>query len=272
MRIRLSVFAIALIVIVNAWLLAGVAWNRSGEPERVLSLTERELALPYDHWAQRENTGVALSIRTARRDDAWLDRDKLLQLGFDVAGQASSGAADHRRPLARRVYVVLEFDGPAFEDLLAAQREELEAVRANLDSGEANRRQVENARAALERLQQGASRLVAIDASRDAEALHERYPDPNRYAVMPARVRTYRVRRPGSAQSFELQGRIEALLPRRVHVPRRFHATLRHATDKSRALDGSPPRYRVRLAFGRSDVPWVIGVEPMPGGGASGDS
>lgn len=272
MRIRLSVFAIAVIVIVNAWLLAGVAWNRTGEPERVLSLTERELALPYGHWAQRENTGVALSIRTAGRHDAWLGRDKLLQLGFDVAGQELSGAADRRRPLARRVYVVLEFDGPAFEGLLAAQREELEAVRANLDSDEASRRQVENARAALERLQQGASRLVAIDASREADALHERYPDRNRYAVMPARVRMHRVRRPGSEQSFELQGRIETLLPQRVHVPHRFHATLLHATEEGRALDGSPPRYRVRLAFGRSDVPWVIGVESVSEGQASGGS
>ncbi|WP_376689940.1 DUF4824 family protein [Wenzhouxiangella sp. EGI_FJ10409] len=267
MRIRLSVFAIVLVALVNAWLLAGVAWNRSGEPEAVLALTERELALPSGRWARRENSGVALSIRRVGRDADWLDRDKLAALGFDVDGREAR-AADRRRPLARRAFVALEFDGPAFDALVAAQQDELETLRVGLDSDEANRRQVERARASLERLERVESRLVAIDAARDAEALRERYPDRDRYAVMPARLRMYTVSRPGGEQA-EVRGRIESLLPRRVHVPRRFQAPLQQATQEHRAPHDAPPRFRVRLAFGRSGAPWVTGIEPMGEAAAS---
>lgn len=262
MSIRLSTFAIALVVLANALILAGVAWNRSGEPTAVLEVTERELALPYGRWGGRESTGVSLSIRRADQDYPWLDRDKLEELGFDVDRYAHRPRGEWRAS-ERRAYVVLEYDGPAFRRLVSEQQERLAAHRAGLETGETNHRQVEAAQTALKRLETAESRLVVVDAGRDPEALRDRYPDQRRYAVMLARLHMRAIGLPGEDATPQLRGRVGALLPGRVFVPRRFHAPLRQATGEARSAYDEPPRYRVTVKLGRSGEPWMAGVEPM---------
>lgn len=268
MKVRLSAFAIALVLVVNAAVLAGVVWNRSVEPAAVLELTERELALPYGRWAGRESTGVALSIRRAAQDHEWLDRDKLAELGFDI-GRYERQPRSGWRPAQRRVHVVLEYDGPAFDELLAEHEARLESSRQDLETGKINRRQVEAAEAALERLRVAESRLIVVDAARAPEVLRERYPDRRRYAIVQALVRMHAVSRPDDTEQPQLRGRVDALLPGRVYVPRRFHSPLREASDERRNAYDAPPRYRVVLNFGRRAEPWVAGVEPIPGGEGS---
>lgn len=260
MRVRLSTFAVVLVVAVNAFVLAGVAWNRSGEPTAVLELTERELALPYSRWSGRESTGVSLSISRADQDYEWLDRDKLAALGFDVDRYERRQRPDWRA-VERRAFVVIEYDGPAFQVLLAEQEARIAQARA--ESGEAARRKQEAAEQAYERLQTAGSRLVVVDAGTEAEALRQRYPDRENYVVMRALVRMRAVTRPEGDAKPLLSGRVGPFLPGRVHVPRRFHAALHRATDGSRSGYDAPPRYRVILKFGRRAEPWVAGIEPM---------
>lgn len=263
MRLRLSTFAVVLVLAVNALVLAGVAWNRSGEPTAVLELTERELAMPYSRWSGRESTGVALSIRRANHDYDWLDSDKLSELGFDV-GRYEGRPRHDWRSVERQLFVVLEFDGPAFEALLAEQEARVEETRDGLESGEANRRQLEAAEAALERLETSESRLVAVDAGNEAASLRQRYPDRQRFAVMRALVQMQATSRPGEESEPVVRGWIGYLLPDQVHIPRRFHAPLRRATDETRNDYDAPPRYRVDVTLGRRAEPWVTGIEPIP--------
>lgn len=262
MKLRLSTFAIALVLVANAFVLASVAWNRAGEAEAVLELTERELIIPYRGWSGRESTGVSLSIRRADQDYDWLDRDKLAELGFDVERYEHSPRRDWREA-EKRAYVVLEYDGPAFEALLAEQEARIAQARAGSDGDEAGRRQVKAAEQAYERLQTAGSRLVVVDAGREAEALRKRYPDREQYAVMRALVRMRARRRLDEDEKAVVDGRVGPFLPGRVHVPRRFHASLHRATDGSRSDYDAPPRYRVVLKFGRRSEPWVAGIEPM---------
>ncbi len=56
------IFAIALLVIVNIVVLAGVGRNRSGAPDAVLELTERELPMSYRGSEDKENTGMSLRL------------------------------------------------------------------------------------------------------------------------------------------------------------------------------------------------------------------
>lgn len=268
MRVRLSIFAIVLVVAVNAFVLAGVAWNRSGEPAAILELTERELAMPYSRWSGRESTGVSLSIRRADQDHEWLGRDKLAELGFDVDRYEGRPRHDWRA-LERRVFVVLEFDGPAFRALRAEREARLAKAREGLESGETNRKQVEAAEAALERFETAESRLVVIDAGEEASSLRQRYPDRERYAVMRALVHMHATSRPGQESEPVVRGRVGRLLPGRVHVPRRFHAPLRRSTDETRNAYDAPPRYRAVVKFGRRAEPWLAGIEPIPAGADS---
>jgi hypothetical protein len=53
---------LALILLTNAVALLGVYQNRSGEPESMLTLTQRELQQPYGWGMARENSGISLRI------------------------------------------------------------------------------------------------------------------------------------------------------------------------------------------------------------------
>ncbi|MBL8375262.1 DUF4824 family protein, partial [Accumulibacter sp.] len=99
----------ALIVLTNAVALAGAFLNRNTEAESRVTLSERELALPYGGYRQAENSGLALQLKWRVLDadpdswdhgyarhgglPAWLDAAHLATLGFDTtAGAATSEA------------------------------------------------------------------------------------------------------------------------------------------------------------------------------------
>ncbi len=131
---------LALILAANAYVLSNVAYNRSGEPESMLALSERELTLPYDFYNERkENSGVALKVnwraveekkethRLPEDDDldkryttshtpTWLDADKLTSLGFRLPKLITTANATQLN--AKEVLFVLELNGKAYEQTL----------------------------------------------------------------------------------------------------------------------------------------------------------
>ncbi|NEZ05135.1 DUF4824 family protein [Wenzhouxiangella sp. XN201] len=258
MKFRLPIFAIALVVVVNAFVLAGAAWNRTGEPEAVLELTERELALPYVRGFRQENSGIALSIQLPHQDFDWLDEDKLRTLGVDP-DDFGRDRHDRWRQAQRRVHAVLEFDGPAFQRLLEARREEVES---KIRAGEGNEAHRDRLRQSVAEMEKSGSRLVVIDAGLDPESLRNRYPDRNRYAVVEAQLSLRTIFRTGKDEP-KINSRIGRLLPHRVYVPRRFHAVLEAATASERRRFGEPPSYRVELHWGRRFEPWITDITPL---------
>lgn len=260
MKLRLSIIAIVLVVVVNVYVLAGVAWNRSGEPEALLELTERELTVPYVRgFRQEENSGVALSIQLPHQDFDWLDEDKLRMLGVEP-DDFGRDHHDRWQQKQRRVHAVLEFDGPAFQALLQARREKVES---KIQSGEGNEAHRDRLRQSVADMVQSESRLVVIDAGLDPEALRNRYPDRKRYAVVEAQLSLRTIFRTGKDEP-KIHSRIVRLLPQRVYVPRRFHAALEAATGSERRRFGDPPRYRVELYWGRRFEPWIARITPLP--------
>ncbi len=87
-------------MLTNAIALGGVWWNRSSTPESALTLSERELGLPWRSLRLMENSGLALNLnwRVAGRQAGefaggqmvnggtpeWLDAAKMAALGFPV--------------------------------------------------------------------------------------------------------------------------------------------------------------------------------------------
>jgi hypothetical protein len=108
---RIGLFlAIMLVVVVNITLLAGVWYNRTGPPDAVITLTERELPLMN---AQEDDSGIALRIAYRKaehdQDERWLDRAKLEELGFDYP----EGEVARNLVLIRRVLLVLKLEEEA---------------------------------------------------------------------------------------------------------------------------------------------------------------
>ncbi|MGH8188652.1 MAG: DUF4824 family protein, partial [Steroidobacteraceae bacterium] len=140
---RALIAGLALILLTNAVALSGVAYNRSGEPQATLRLTERELQIPYWSWPDNENSGIDLrlswrvhdtyagdeiSARYWNRTGAWLDAEKLRSLGFDVSTAATDFELDSGTTSdpSRDVFLVLEQDGAAYQAVLEHCRKRLQ--------------------------------------------------------------------------------------------------------------------------------------------------
>lgn len=262
---------VILILLTNAVALAGVYWNRSGEPESLLTLSERELLLPYSWGMNRENSGIALRIAWrvlsadknwsyayARGNPEWLDRAKMLSLGFEALPPADtrSGYRRNERQLGKEVFVVLELDGPAYRQALERARQhaaEEDAKLAALPDDRRTREEAKRAHEALNEEEQHNSRLFAVDAGLSVAQLRAKYPDSARYAIVRAQVR------PWSNEKHGLTGHIDALSVEQINVPHEYHALFegnqRHAVPRAARM-----AFQARVAFGQRLEPWLVGV------------
>jgi hypothetical protein len=282
-NIKILIAGLAIIVTTNVIALAGVAYNRTGEPEATIELTERELAMPYRYRMLKENTGLGLQIKCRLEGNnyygygncngmpKWFSREKLIELGFELQPLKEQG--DWRRhyaiekELPRKAFIVLEYDGAAYQKTLAKAEQELDAQLQLLDNNpdkEEFGNRVKAARDRLEGEQLYFSRLFAIDAGPDRIQLRKTYPDNSRYLIMQATVRPGWSGN-GKGKEGEWKGRITRLLVNTINVPLEHRAIFEPLEDDqvSRNQNKLTPRYQVSLAFGKRGEPWVIGVKDL---------
>lgn len=242
-----------LIVGTNAVVLGGVAYNRGGEPEAALPLTERELQIPGSWGLRTENSGLDLRLQwrlpPARADvsdyghggygggASWLDGAKLAELGFDmtVAPDQRGAERHYTKQLAREVLIVLELDGPAHQAAIERARE-----RASRDK--ATKADTELLAAEIERH----SRLFAVDAGIGRGALRAKYPDRARYAIVPGKVRLGYW---GADAERTPRGYVSELSVPALNVP----LEMRGAVTRG-------GRYTATVAFGGRLEPWLVAV------------
>jgi hypothetical protein len=280
---KILIAGLGIIIATNVVALAGVAYNRAGEPEATIELTERELAMPYRYRMLKENTGLGLRIKCRLEGDSyygygncngmpkWFSREKLIELGFKL--QPLEEKESWRRhyaiekELPRKAWIVLEYDGTAYQKALAKAEQELNAQQQLLDNNpgkEEFEKRVKAARDKLEGEQLYFSRLFVIDAGPDKTKLRKNYPDNSRYLIMQATVRpTWSGN--GKGKDGEWKGRITRLLVNTINVPLEHRAIFEPLEDDqvSRNQNKLTPRYQVSLAFGKRGEPWVIGVKDL---------
>jgi hypothetical protein len=152
-----------LVIVVNITLLAGVWHNRSGPPDALVTLTERELTLVG---AREDDSSIALRIAFRRpgfeEEESWFDRAKLEELGFDYPDDEAPRDI-HR---IRSVFLVLELEEEAEEN-----NSRLIAVDAGLDAGDLRRRYGDRSRYIVA---PGSVRLF-LDTDDDDEDKHRAY-------------------------------------------------------------------------------------------------
>lgn len=254
---------LGLILLSNALALAGVYYNRSGEPESSLTLSERELQWPHGDWFHREdNSGLRLQLLWRRADESgsldWLSADKLQALGFQRP-DFSRGDWQQRlnRQLPRPVVLVLELAGPAYQQQVQNARQALaeaeERVRSRPDDQELQR-QRDSRREQLIQQEQRDSRLFLIDAGLDAQTLRQAYPDRQRYLLLGGRLK------PHAGSGTAQPGRFSAAI-----YPDQLRVTVPHALrevfsdwQQGGAYRTELPQVRVQLAFGRRHEPWIL--------------
>jgi hypothetical protein len=267
---------LGLIVLVNAIALAGVAWNRSEPVDSRLQLSERELANSYEYW-RKENSGIGL-----RLDYRWpnerehdysgygssnqLTPAKMAELGFNVPTQLNDDSVRrYRRQLDRDGLLVLEFNGPLYQQQLqrAQQRmlksaEDLAALPDNKNLIEEH----ENAREYLQREQIHASRLFIIDVGLDLAALRALYPDRQRYAIVRGKISTWAWR---DDDRWQLGGSAQLPVAANINLPQRWHQLFDKLPRRKEVADfphlGDEKLFNAEVAFGQRLEPWVVQLQ-----------
>jgi hypothetical protein len=244
--IRVAIPAILTLLLV-AGFVGAAGCNRSGEPRLVVTLTEREVSLPYrSSPAPEDDPGLRLEIEVDRRSDPldarnWLTDDRLRALGFPlhVPAGAPEAAETYRRVAPRVVWVAFEHDGSAWREMerRRALRREAEPYRPRMEG----------------------SRLVPVDAAADFETLRVRY--PSGHLIMRAVVG---VAFQSAADGGPLiHGYLRELVPTAITVPRGLRPVLDGLSPPALTRsDGAPhdpigPRYEADVAIGQLGIPYL---------------
>ncbi len=246
-----------LIVLSNAVALGGVFYNRSGEPDSVLRLSERELSMAYNQL--RDDSDLAgqvleLEVRVAK---GWVTPDKLTALGFDMG---ENGTVKRRDRIERDGFVVLELNGAGYQAALAAVELELKQEQKKASS-EAEQTQAHppSAEYELERLRDVDTRLYVVDADLDAARLRERYPDRSRYSVARASLR----------MGWEWERRVPRELGYLLYVdladlsvPGQWRDVFSGWQPYDRSAE-ERSKVSVELAFGKRFEPWITDAQKV---------
>ncbi len=175
---------LTIILIANGFVLAGAWYNRTAEPNQSIELTERELYLPS--WrALREDSSVTLQLnwQTAANDHSGYYGSRTLLVDAETLAALDIQPADYQANyqnydlFSRQVLVVLELDGAAYQ-------QHLEHIKA-LEQKQPPQTGIESR---YDKANTAESRLFAIDAGVDYQALKRRYPADN-IIIVPARAR-----------------------------------------------------------------------------------
>jgi hypothetical protein len=244
------IIGLALILMTNAVALLGVYWNRAGEPESQLALTQRELQQNYGWGMYHENSGVTLRIvwRVPTEQRSWnVNPPKEMQSNFRWAS----------RQLSREVLLVLELDGPAFQKSLQQAQQFADEQDAKLAARPNDKSLQQIAKAAHDqaRMEEDSnSRLFAVDAGLDLDDLREQYPDRNRYAIVRAQVR------PSYLSGLDkFTGNIDKLSIDEINVPYEFHSAF--DTRVGPATTGQKSgNWTFEVDFGQRLEPWITGI------------
>jgi hypothetical protein len=276
---RLVFAAVLLLVATNVVVLSGVAYNRAGGPPATIELTERELTLEQSSGALEENSGAALSLHwqapgadeppaylyAASRSPDWLDEAKLFELGVDTEYWQSErqGYSVRSALFSKEVVLVLEYNGAAYRRALSLAEQEVARLRekvAQTPDDEDRVAKLERYEKWLQQLQVSQTRLYAVDAGLDREALAGQYPDGDRYLLVRGQIGL-------SRKDGVVTGRIRQMYVQRVHVPLPYSQQLPELVKgRNFRLYGKQPiapRYRVRINSGRRLEPWVVSVSAI---------
>ncbi len=287
---QLFALCFVLLLATNIIVLAGVAYNRFGEPDAQVTLTERELRAPYS--TRAGNSGFSLRVVWralnnqmnnryiyASRPYAyssygtnieWMDRDKLKTLGFDIDKIAQKeGEHKYRKvTVPKEVYLVLEYDGAAYREALARAQAAVDTEQKSLAAqpdNESIQKRLHNAQRWLEFERIEAPRLFAVDAGLDPNLLRQQYSDHSHYIIAKGVVTTGYLVRSGRDAS-DIFGHIKRINIDSIHVPLQFRnlfntAMVPHMSGPD--APPNPPRYVVDLAYGSRLEPWIKGVHKL---------
>lgn len=258
---------IGLIILIGSNLVAlsGVAFNRMGEATTQLTLTERELSLPYSYGVHKENSGILLSIkwRTPMKEykpyyynssDLIMTKTELSELGFDQL------EADNKLWVeSRELYWALEFDGDLYDAEVKKAELKYQASLATYQEqpNDTNSQDKKEALNRLNREKKSNSRLFFLEASKDYESLSTKFSDRKNILFVKGLAKPYYN---NVQKNYSLL--LRHLSVSNIMVPLEQREIFSGLTNLYND-DITPPRYAVEIKWGSRLEPWIIDVNKL---------
>ncbi len=258
------IIGLAIILGTNLFALGGVVYNRMGNATAQLTLTERELSLPYNNSTQKENSGISLSInwRTPTRTDpsdysynshdVEITKDELLALGFNQID-----AKDNLWVESKELYWAFEFDGALHKKEIKKAELNYQTALKNYQeqSNEANSRDKEKSKKRLKREKTSNSRLFFLDAAAEYKSLATKFSGQKNILIVKGLTKpNYN----NKNKTYSLQ--LKHLSVRNILVPLENSKVFSTLNNLDRQ-DMSSPRYAVSIIWGSRLEPWVVDVK-----------
>lgn len=275
----LFVLGFLLLAATNIAIFIGIVSNRTGNPDTLITLAERELRLPYS--INEENTGLSLRLvwralgrggnsiygYSGWRSPAWFSAEKLDELGFKIdeyLGSANNGAY-YKTPLPKEVFIVLENNGESYLEAVRRSEKVLEREAGLFKlkrEDKTLRDNYEKAEKQLKRERTESSRLFAIDAGLDPFELRKKYDNRGQYIIVKGLVKPSYLRKKKKKEVF---GIISQISTENIHVPLKHRKVLDDilAQDKQKHHEFQQSRYEIELAYGSRLEPWVMSVKNL---------
>lgn len=253
---------LAIIVGTNLIELAGVVYNRTGQPTSALTLTERELSLPYQSRSKKENSGISLYIKwraptpsTANytgynNREVTIDKAAYLALGFKHTYNNDDFWVE-----SRELYWALEYNGPLYQaELNKAQTnydKALDIYNHVQDKETLNKKN--RAHDQLQREETQNSRLFFLEASADYAVLTRKYSTTKNTLIVKGLAKPYY---DDELDIYRLY--LRQLSVERIMIPTKFSSVFEQNFD-----DDFTPRYQVHVKWGKRFEPWISQVTTL---------
>ena len=206
-------------------------------------------------------------------------KKKLEEIGFDCSMPLSSPKAKlhYEKMLARKTFVVLEYEGKAWEKARSDAEAYLKKIVEKEQRGEIKKEEYDNTKEEVVNNLKTGSHLFAIDASNDPVSLRKKYADMSRYIITPAQVKINFIEGCDCEKTKPaLSGNIREVLVNEIHVPPEKRLLLENLLKKDDSESVSitkfhfgnyndkknrDPYYKVILNYGNHYEPWVADIK-----------
>ncbi|SFC58919.1 DUF4824 family protein [Pseudoalteromonas denitrificans] len=254
-----------IILTTNMIVLAGVVFNRSGEPSSELTLTERELSFPYSY-DKGENSGISLNLHwrtpSKKNEDSYaysskeieISQSKLVELGFEPFNSENKFWSE-----SQTLFWALEFDGNLYESELRKVQLNYQTALKEYESlsNKPNKHKKEKLKTRLDREKISNSRLFFVDVAADYEALASQFSDQKNILIVKGLTKPY----------FNKKTKQYSLLLRQLVIKKIMisveYANIFNSLSQKDWSGIKEPRYKVDLKWGKRLEPWVLSINKM---------
>lgn len=258
------IVGISIVVVANLFVFSNVLSNRNLGEKITLTLSERELRVPY-YGIRKEDSSLTINVRWRLKNEGEnfyrysrrlkVSPRRIEELGFNLPKPL--GDSSRIDPVYEELFWLVEFNGETYQQAVTAAEERLKSAQVKLEDGD-KKHQLENLKRNLEEELNNSSRLFVVDVAEQPEKLDLSRTGSQYFIakglVKPAVEKNYDKTISKDVYTYYLY--FKEMSTANIYVPLTYAQNVREQIkhDKREKLS-----YQVEVNWGSRFEPWVSG-------------